>query len=618
MTSLQLTDIPPHPVLHKKQAVVPIKQLFLNKTQLSQIESIYRDKKEYIVEYSESNAHHQQEASQVLQDLLLDRPSRESLDSRWTIRWSTKSKGKGKKWQRTLFQWYVGSKTIWTCIRPLTIISKCGYDERVRQERDAPANTGERQVPYDFTECMAHVEVSEYVDSRVVRRIVGMLEHNEKCEAAKMVRLPSVPLHEDVYEMALAQLNEGASMAAVQARNQQMLAERAYLSLQGQSPFNKSANCRYNIDTKDFQTIYRKFTRSRGVDITMKPEQNLDNWLNESSPFYKPELKSAIFKYAPRFDSGSRLVVCIATSDMDEAAWKYTHKKQLLLDGTFGVVSSRMLLFIPMGVDENSKGLPLAFFLFSAPGGTKATHGAYDTTIIRDLLTRWRDHLGVRNREAFEPYVAITDCDTRERSALLAVWPSIWLLLCKFHLRQCWTSKRKSLLKGTTFWKEHVQRCILNLEQRLLESDTHDIAVQSIAHETSYLQSTINDASTSADMKNLSRKAITYLEYLSAQWMHVDMWTSWSQKGRSLASVRIGVPLESIVPTTNHLESFNFVLKHKFINQRKHSGQRLRFDIFIHLLVKEIIPEVYYRRYVYRMAARAFLRELRRRGLGES
>ena len=258
-------------------------------------------------------------------------------------------------------------------------------------------------------------------------------------------------------------------MAAVQARNQQLLAGRSYPSLQGQSPFNTSANCRYNIDTKDFQTIYRKFAREKGVDITVKPEQNLHDWLDETSTSYKPELKRAIFKYSPRFDAGSRLVVCIATSEMDNAAWKHTHRKQLLLDGTFGAVPSRMLLSIPTGVDENSKGLPLAFFLFSAPGGTKATHGAYDTKTIQDLLTRWKDHLGVRNGEAFEPYVAITDCDTRERSALLAVWPSIWLLLCKFHLRQCWTSKRKSLLKGATFWKEHVQRRILNLEQRYVK-----------------------------------------------------------------------------------------------------------------------------------------------------
>ncbi len=151
---------------------------------------------------------------------------------------------------------------------------------------------------------------------------------------------------------------------------------------------------------------------------------------------------------------------------MDDAAWRHTHKKQLLLDGTFGVVSSRMLLFIAMGVDDNTKGLPLAFFLFSAPGGTKATHGAYDTKILRDLLTKWKNHLGQRDGESLSHMSPSLTVDTRERSALLSVWPSIWLLLCKFHLRQCWTAKRKAVLKGSSFWRYHVLSRLCILEQK--------------------------------------------------------------------------------------------------------------------------------------------------------
>ncbi len=77
-----------------------------------------------------------------------------------------------------------------------------------------------------------------------------------------------------------------------------------------------------------------------------------------------------------------------------------------------------------------------------------------------------------------------------------------------------------------------------------------------------------------------------------------------------VASVRIGIPVESIIPTTNHLESFNFVLKYKFINPNKHSGHRLRFDIFIHLLVKEIVPEVYYRRFIQSQYVNWFARTI--------
>ena len=182
MSTHILTDIPPHPVLYRKQPTVPISSLILNEKQVHQIKSIYQDKKEYLAEYN-TNSQHQQEALQVLKDLLLDRQSRESLDSRWTRRWSTTSKGKDK-WQRILYQWYVRSNSRRRRETRLTVISKCGYDERVRQKRDAPTNAGERQVPYDFTECMAHVEVSEFVVSGIVRRISGILEHNEKCASS--------------------------------------------------------------------------------------------------------------------------------------------------------------------------------------------------------------------------------------------------------------------------------------------------------------------------------------------------------------------------------------------------------------------------------------------------
>lgn len=257
-------------------------------------------------------------------------------------------------------------------------------------------------------------------------------------------------------------------MTAVCTRNQQLLAASDYPSMRisAKTPFDKSANWRYNIENHDIQTIYRKYARFLGVDITQQPQYNLDNWLNRDSPNFKPELEQAIFYYAPRIDSASRLVVCIATPEMNDVAWKHSHKKQLLLDGTFGVVSSRMLLFIAMGVNDNSKGLPLAFFLFSAPGGTKATHGAYNTSILQSLLAGWKDKLGVRKGESFEPSVAITDCNTRERSAFLDVWPSVWLLLCKFHLCQCWTAKRKTVLKGTSYWKYHIQSRFHDIEKR--------------------------------------------------------------------------------------------------------------------------------------------------------
>ena len=77
-----------------------------------------------------------------------------------------------------------------------------------------------------------------------------------------------------------------------------------------------------------------------------------------------------------------QLKVCISTLEMDKAAWKCAHRKQIILDGTFGVCSSHMLLFIAMGVDEDGKGVPLVLFLFSAPTGNRATHAGYNQEIL--------------------------------------------------------------------------------------------------------------------------------------------------------------------------------------------------------------------------------------------
>lgn len=229
-----------------------------------------------------------------------------------------------------------------------------------------------------------------------------------------------------------------------------------------------TSNVRYEFLPRDGSHLYRLFNKSHGVDVTIRPEQNLHNWLDPLSPHYKPQIHSAIFNYEARTQRGERLKVCISTPEMDAAAWKYAHGKQLILDGTFGVCSSRLLLFITMGIDEDGKGVPLALFLFSAPTGNEATHAGYNREILRELLSSWKSHLSKGQTTFFCPLVVITDTDTKERGALRDVWPSIWLLLCRFHLRQCWTNRRKKLMSGKNpdFWKQHIRRRALELEVR--------------------------------------------------------------------------------------------------------------------------------------------------------
>lgn len=230
---------------------------------------------------------------------------------------------------------------------------------------------------------------------------------------------------------------------------------------------NMPLNWRYNLLNEDFASLYRQHNKiAYGIDLAVPQEHNVDNWLDPESPHYKPEVHKAVFKYMARAEEGDRVKICIATEEMREAAWTYCHGRQLVLDGTFGIATSRLLLWIALAVNERNEGIPIALFLFSAPTGNRATHAGYNTDIIAELLQYWRDWLNESAPEntRFAPCAAITDTDVKERGALLRVWDSIILLLCTFHVRQCWTNKRKSLLKEDGDGHAHIERRLQNLE----------------------------------------------------------------------------------------------------------------------------------------------------------
>ncbi|KAF8574377.1 hypothetical protein K439DRAFT_1624363 [Ramaria rubella] len=255
-----------------------------------------------------------------------------------------------------------------------------------------------------------------------------------------------------------------------------------------------------------------------GIDVSRLAHYNIDDWLDLNSPAYKPELAAAIFHYRARDDQGERFHVCIQTPEMKEAAWKYAHENQVILDGMFGVCDRRILLFIALGIDETGKGIPLAFFLFSAPTGIRATQAGYDTAILHELLKEWQVSLGIRNGAKFKPLVAITDTDTKEQGALTLVWPDIWLILCKFHIWQCWTNQRKKVLRmGTTanFPKQQVQGRLRVLETQLLDTVEHGIAQQIIARETE----TLNSLKSNPEMTMAANAGLSYLRYLTDTWM---------------------------------------------------------------------------------------------------
>lgn len=398
-----------------------------------------------------------------------------------------------------------------------------------------------------------------------------------------------MPIHPLVYEVALRQLRAGATLTAIQTRNRHMCEVHSY---PGQLEDVEKCRFRWLLKSTDTRSLYRQYHRLEGVNVMEAAHINVDDWLTQKSPRYNSILANAVFEYSPRTVTGDRFEISIATPEMKEAAWKYGHASQILLDGTFGVCNQKLLLFIVMALDEERRGVPLAFLMFSAPSGNQFTAGGYNKEIIARLLTGWKNSMGLRNGEAFRPAVAITDTDVKERGALADVFPGIWLLICKFHLRQAWKNHLNHVMKGTSPLHQTLRGRLKRLAQSLVESTVIETACGLILAERSTLE-TIREKTKFATVVG---QAMAHLDYLSSYWMREAFWRSWSDFGRQTAARILQCPLDGVLRTTNHLESFNGVLKRKYLRGWQNGNRRLRLDILVRILIMQVLPSIFRQR----------------------
>ncbi|KAK7030508.1 hypothetical protein VNI00_014107, partial [Paramarasmius palmivorus] len=123
----------------------------------------------------------------------------------------------------------------------------------------------------------------------------------------------------------------------------------------------------------------------------------------------------------------------------------------------------------------------------------------------------------------------------------------------------------------------------------LISTTDHNIATIHVFQEHTYLTGLLSNPLSS----NTAQGGLAHIAYLNENWMSESMWRSWSDWSRIAASARIGIPVDSVLPTTNHLEAFNAVLKRKHLANWLHSGHRLRFDFLIFILISRILPSIY-------------------------
>lgn len=124
---------------------------------------------------------------------------------------------------------------------------------------------------------------------------------------------------------------------------------------------------------------------------------------------------------------------------------------------------------------------------------------------------------------------------------------------------------------------------------RLIATVEHSAAVALILQHLAYF----TELQTNSEAKSIAQAGLDHLHYLNVNWMSLSLWQSWSEWGRLKAAAAIGIPVQGVIPTTNHLESFNGLLKRKYIKNYLHSGHRLRFNMLIFLFITQILPQVF-------------------------
>ncbi|KAI0753283.1 hypothetical protein C8Q80DRAFT_1305237 [Daedaleopsis nitida] len=534
----------------------------------------------------------QDAARMLLGEHDLNTQSLAALESKWKKVWTTNYKRKHPE-----------DKTVQETVVRALYQCACGYDSRARRaqkKRGSPPvedhgaaaapgqnSGGTRRAPYNFTGCLAHVHVTSVAERGDILRFVGYLQHNDECRAAQLARFPSIPLRPHVVEIALQQLHSNASVAQIRGQNLELCTKKRYHGQVDIESNPHTTNFRFVIQSDDLRALYRRHYRERfGIDISVSAENNVHNWLDPSSPHYKPEIRHAIFHYAARTEKHERFKIFIATEDMRQAAWKYCHRRQLVIDGTFGLCNSRVLLWIAMGVDESNSGIPVALFLFSAPTGTQATHAGYNTAIIEELLERWRDWLGLGSSSRPTGCDVAADSDGIVIPGTLSTSPE--------EPFEPFMSANAGQTSVAPFCGGYLGSGINGRKNAFAHSRnlSHNEALRLVAVEEQAL-ATMAAMEGSSESSNMVAAVADYISYLCTQWLPAAMWAGWSRRGREDAAARMGVRIEAVLTTTNHLESLNGRLKNYYIPQWQHSGHRLRLDILIYFLAVDILPRIY-------------------------
>ncbi|KAF8168414.1 hypothetical protein B0H34DRAFT_779746 [Crassisporium funariophilum] len=421
------------------------------------------------------------------------------------------------------------------------------------------------QIPWKDVGCLCWIKLVTVHDENhginnhmiAIDEISGILDHSEHCkEQIEMEQNLRVPLSPELQNYALELLQENTPLCLLRSKCT-IWAEQRWPGIPGDLHY------RYRLTPHDASSLYCTISRERGIPQRLAAEDNLDKWFRTEKPQPpSPLLIQSCFHYQPHKKGVSdRFKIILATPEMQEAAWKYGHKKQVLMDLTFGVCSARTLLVILMALNKTGTGIPICFMM--------ATHSDYNGRLLTRLLNLYKAKMGRNDLgKEFDISVGNTDNDSWERKALLANWKGIFLLLCMFHVWQAWRNGLNKSLRpvpkgdGRQTVRTRIGKFLMKLLKDITEGKKRSKAT-----------------------KCQSKAALDFLAYLRSYVKQRVYWMSWSPAGAIEAANWLGVPVSQIARTTNALESFNGRIKGAYYKPYQHSGRLPQINVWILLLV---------------------------------
>jgi hypothetical protein len=323
-----------------------------------------------------------------------------------------------------------------------------------------------------------------------IEEISGILDHSSACnELQDMDCDPSIGFHPKLRAYALDLLRENIPITQIQQLCKKWAAKRWDASSMGDNIH------RHRLNEHDASSLYRTISRERGILQRTAAEDNLNSWFQHDSPT-PPDaaLRSSMLYYHPCSNDNERLVLIIATPEIQEAAWKFGHKGHVLTDLTFGFTSACANLLILMALNDNHKGVPIGLIIFTA----------------------------------------------------------MWLL------------------KDITQYPE---------------------AIAAYNAELDYFKALSNKSD--AISKAQGKGSLAFLNYLGSYLQVRSFWLLWSKAGVIEAATRLGVPLDKVPRTNNHLESFNGRIKNKYFEAYKHTGWLPWLDLWVLFVITKVMPDYF-------------------------